>query len=984
MSFKITGLLVVVAPWVGWGQSVAWNDPGPVAPNEPTQIELVFTDCQPAGPVNLPEISGLQVLGQPGRAQSFSLINFQASSSTTLSYAVRTTVEGKVEIPSLEVGTDKGKMKILGLTLNSTGVPANRRQRAQPNSGFFNPSFMPGAGQVPAAPTSPLPAGAAQAEASADPRNPYAGEIFDVNYRVFIIGNRSGRVKTTPLWDVQNFHAEAWDRGQQIGPGGSKGLQFHTRAMIPKEGPFTLPTIRQKLDIETGQTGRSLFFTSPTSQEVEVASEPIPLSVEPLPSGAPAGFKGAVGQFAMEAKMIPEQVNEGEPVTWTLTLRGTGNWPAGVELPSRKVPAQIRTIQPKLRREFNGTEIFTGAIVEDLVMIPVSAGEYELPTVKFVYFDPKKKAYETIEAKPPKIVVTKGASGLSISTPSPSSASQPAMPSGKGPMPASMGRPNPPLQYGAPGLPREPLEGKGVGFGPVAGGWLKLLSVLPWLGLLGIWWVWAKRRAVLTDPARSRKEAIEVWVQSLKNINNSTRKEQIIAPLLQWQESVACVLGLQEAVPTAKKVRNASTKEFSKNLLEEIADCYQTVEDALYGKETGVKIGDWCDKAGNIAKKIVLPRLKKWDPLRPRNLFPWLALIILLASGAEETQASNANTGRGLRKTPVTSIAKIQQKTTPEVVPAKKESLASKEINQEEKSSTTGEPDIANQNVIPVALPLAPDVVPSVNEIKIEEQKPNPQREDATPVNEEPQILKPKELFLVKDKIPEDPIRLYREGNFDGAAKIWHQTCRLHPMDPIVRNNLALAYFQLGDKDRALAYGLSAYLISPSALTVAWNTRIFVQSADQLDVSVTGLWNDRGVEWLTGRLGVFGWQTALILGMTIGVLGLGLVLASGYFSKNRAIFSRTGVATFLIGFFLLSGAFFTLSIYGKLADRGAVMIVDVEPLRSIPTEVEPQAEKAYPPGSIAHLEKSFLGWSKIRLPNHDMGWIRTEHIVPLY
>jgi hypothetical protein len=53
-------------------------------------------------------------------------------------------------------------------------------------------------------------------------------------------------------------------------------------------------------------------------------------------------------------------------------------------------------------------------------------------------------------------------------------------------------------------------------------------------------------------------------------------------------------------------------------------------------------------------------------------------------------------------------------------------------------------------------------------------------------------------------------------------------------------------------------------------------------------------------------------------------------------------------------------------------------------LRSIPTEVEAQAEKAYPLGSIARLEKSFLGWSKIRLTNQDAGWIRSEHIVSLY
>ena len=879
MSFKITGLLVLVAPWAGWGQSVAWNDPGPVTPNEPTQIELVFTDCQPAGPVNLPEISGLQVLGQPGRAQSFSLINFQASSSTTLSYAVRTTVEGKVEIPSLEVGTDKGKMKILGLTLNSTGAPANRRQRAQPNSGFFNPSFMPGAGQVPAAPTSPLPAGAAQAEASADPRNPYAGEIFDVNYRVFIIGNRSGRVKTTPLWDVQSFHAEAWDRGQQIGPGGSKGLQFHTRAMIPKEGPFTLPTIRQKLDIETGQTGRSLFFTSPTSQEVEVASEPILLSVEPLPSGAPTGFKGAVGQFSMEAKMIPEQVNEGEPVTWTLTLRGTGNWPAGVELPSRKVPAQIRTIQPKLRREFNGTEIFTGAIVEDLVMIPVSAGEYELPTVKFVYFDPKKKAYETIEAKPPKIVVTKGASGLSISTPSPSSASQPSMPSGKGPMPALMGRPNLPLQYGAPGLPREPLEGKGVGFGPVAGGWLKLLSVLPWLGLLGIWWVWAKRRAVLTDPEKSRKEALEAWKLSATRVRE-TEEDKVMRErtLLLWQKSVAGTLGVDGATPSWEDIiKGAPT--LSQADQQELEKCWLESEETLYGRNQTLG-EDWSERVAALAQRIDLPTVKFWETLRLRNLHPWGSFLLILWLG-----------GLSL-------------------------------FGAEKKEATT------------------------------------------------------------ENKITE-PLRMYRTANFEGAAEIWAEKVRAQPTDSIARNNLALAFYQLGDKERALAHGLSAYLMSPAIESVAWNARIFAGSADQLDPAINRLWEDHWTAWLTSRLGVFAWQLILVGGSTLAALGGILWLASGYYGFYRRIFFRAGSGAVLLGAMVAMMAGLALGVYGKLADRGAVMIVDVEPLRSIPTEVEPQAEKAYPPGSIAHLEKSFLGWSKIRLPNHDMGWIRTEHIVPL-
>ena len=113
-------------------------------------------------------------------------------------------------------------------------------------------------------------------------------------------------------------------------------------------------------------------------------------------------------------------------------------------------------------------------------------------------------------------------------------------------------------------------------------------------------------------------------------------------------------------------------------------------------------------------------------------------------------------------------------------------------------------------------------------------------------------------------------------------------------------------------------------------------------------------------------------------------LGFGFGLASGYQPEKRKFWVRIGSATILIGAVCVTASGWALATYGKLMDRAAVMIVDVEPLRSVPTEVEPQAEKAYPPGSIAHREKEFLGWSKIRMPNQDVGWIRTEHVVPLY
>jgi hypothetical protein len=865
-----------------FSQSVAWTDPGQIPPQSGVQLDLVFTDCQPKGNVNLPSVSGLQFSGSPGRATSFSMINFQTSSSTTLSYVVQASQNGRILIPSFEVLTDKGRVTVPSLALDATASGANRSRQANPLSPNFPFPPNPFQNQAPNPGSQVVPPDAVQASAQAEPRRPYIGEVFDVNYRVVMTGNRSGRVKTTPLWDVQNFTAEAWDRGQQIGPGGNQGLQFHTRAMVPKAGLFELPSIRQKLDIDTAAGGRSFFFTAPGSVEVEAVAAPVPLNVEALPANAPAGFKGAVGQFVLESKLVPEQVGEGEPVTWTLTLRGTGNWPMGVELPARAVPKDIRTIQPKLRREFNGTDLFTGAIVEDLVMIPTKSGEFELPAVKFLYFDPKKKSYETAEVKPPKIVVSKQAGGLALPA-NPVSPATSTVASTKKAGQAPSGKVAQPLAYGEPALPREPLEGSGLGIVPVGQGWWVGLGIVPWGILLVLWWRWARQRALFTDEERLRKESLQSWKRAVKMVREAGEDMRSSEKaLLFWQKSVAGTLGIEGATPAWGVIADG-IQTMEKSDQETLEKCWVDSENGLYGRNPSLD-GEWCDQAERLAGRIDLPAIKAWAPLKPKNLFPWLAAALFFFVAVEPVSAQAIN----------------------------------KEQPKDEKTSK------------------------------------------------------------------EDPIQLYKTGSFSEAEKVWREKVLANPRDPVARNNLALAYFQLGDKERALAYGLSAYLISPATASVSWNTRIFAQSSDQLDRAVMGLWSERSREWITGRLGVFGWQVAFVLGVTILAVGCGFGLGSGYFPQKKTLLVRVGIATFAIGLMLFMAASTALGIYGKLADRNAVMIVDVEPLRSIPTEAEAQAEKAYPLGSIARLEKSFLGWSKIRLPNQDAGWIRSEHIVSLY
>ena len=510
-------------------------------------------------------------------------------------------------------------------------------------------------------------------------------------------------------------------------------------------------------------------------------------------------------------------------------------------------------------------------------MIPTQSGEFELPPVKFSYFDPKKKAFETLEAKPPKISVTRVAGGLAL-TPPPAGATASAGQSEKKAGMSASGKKMKPLEYGLPGLPKEPLEGKGFGFGPLSAWLVVAVSLLPWAILIWIWWRWIKMRAVMTDPRLTQKDALKEWMDCIQKISNAKTKEEIVRPLILWQQAVFKFLGIKKAAPRATEIQKVEQDILSQESLEGLYKSYRTVEDALYGIETGVRIGDWCDETEKIAADVKFPPQRWMDILALKNVWPWIGLLVVCLGS-----------------------------------------------------------DLVAEN------PAPPPPTPADN-----------------------------------------PIGLYREGSFEKAEQIWAEAVRKNMSDPVSRNNLALAYYQIGDKERALAHGLSAYLLSPKTATVAWNTKIFAQGADQLDGAVLALWDDQGAAWLTSRFGVFGWQGILILGIATCALGAGLGLASGYFEKNRIILFRVGAATLLAGILGVGGGGSALGIYGKLADRDAVMIVDVEPLRSVPTEVEPQAEKAYPPGSIAHLEKSFLGWSKIRMPNQDVGWIRTEHLVPLY
>lgn len=117
----------------------------------------------------------------------------------------------------------------------------------------------------------------------------------------------------------------------------------------------------------------------------------------PSTEGRPDTFYGAIGRYALGVVAEPTQVEQGQPITLTVTIRGR---------PLEGIAAPDLSQNPQLvsRFEFSNDEIIgtlesQGKVFRRAVF-PKQAGEQTIPAIKWSYFDLKKEAYVTLSSKP--------------------------------------------------------------------------------------------------------------------------------------------------------------------------------------------------------------------------------------------------------------------------------------------------------------------------------------------------------------------------------------------------------------------------------------------------------------------------------------------------------------------------------------------------------------------------------------------------------
>jgi hypothetical protein len=604
-------VLLLAAAATAHAADVYWENPGPLAAGQRAALDLVFDGTEPADAVTLPRIDGLELLGDPSEASSVSIINGRQRSTLTFSYPVRPKHEGVIQVPAFAVETSAGTQTVrpLAVEVGAAAVAGARGAVA--------------VGDV------------VQARLTPSNMSPYAGEVFDLDMTVALTGGRRGEVAGRPQWTPARLAAEPWGDGAAVRTQGGSGVRFRTRAVASEPGRIEIAPAQQEVQVDTGRRDRvdplagfgsfgslrgfgaaddffDSFFSRAQMADVTVQSNAVQLDVRPLPQPAPAEFSGAVGQFTLASTLSPAQPTTGEPVTWTLTLSGRGNWPS-VTLPARAVPNSLRTLQPKQTTQFASGELFTGSVSEVLVVVPSSPGEYALEPVRFTYFDPIKGTYETAVAQPPILHVT----GAPIAPepqhlPNAAAASLPAAPDSAVHDAATAAAP----------LPHEPLPGAAVGRVPLPWDVLRGWVAAPFLALFVYALALAIRRAYLNDPLRPQRAAWRQMRAAAERARQAAGAGERIAALLDWQHAATVVLGIDRAAPTAAQMRDVADPRW--------AQAWAGSERALYGRAHTLPEG-WCDAALALC---VRPR-RTWIRWRrggsARTLLPRFATAALVA-----------------------------------------------------------------------------------------------------------------------------------------------------------------------------------------------------------------------------------------------------------------------------------------------------------------------------------------------------------------
>jgi len=380
------------------GTFVASVDRSSVGTGDRFEVSFTVSGSDVNGVKNFkaPNFSPFVVLSGPNQSTNMQFVNGQMSGSVTYTYYLYARQTGKYSIGAASVDYRGTTLQTQPIQIEVVqGKPQTQQKEADASQNVGDNLFI---------------------RALSDKQRVKQGEPVTVTYKLYTRLQVSGYdIAKAPVY--QGFWAEETDQPKQptVVNETYEGKQYRV-AVIRKTALF--PTQSGKLVISPLEVRCAYqlqsrkksndpfdsffndpFFSRMQNVEQDFKSNPLNVTVDPLPGNPPAGFGGAVGQFTFTATADKKEVKTGDPITLRLTVTGSGN----IKLltpPKPNLPADFEAYDPKITDEITRDGgMIRGKKIAEYLIIPRNAGDRAVEPISFSYFDLDRNAYNTLRSQ---------------------------------------------------------------------------------------------------------------------------------------------------------------------------------------------------------------------------------------------------------------------------------------------------------------------------------------------------------------------------------------------------------------------------------------------------------------------------------------------------------------------------------------------------------------------------------------------------------
>ena len=367
---------------------------------------------------NFPDAFEVLMGPSTSRQSSFQMVNGHttSSSSITFTYIICANKNGTFTIPPAQIRCEGQTIKS-----NSVKITVSGRQQSQRGGGggYDNEPQMRTAG-------SNISGADLFIKVSANKQRVHEQEPILLTYKVYTLVQLTRLDGKMP--DLKGFHTQEVQLPQQksFKVETYNGRPYRTvtwsqYVMFPQmTGKLEIPSITfdgtvvmQNRDVDPFEA----FFNGGSGyveMKKKIKAPGITIQVDPLPA-RPADFSGGVGKFNISALLTPASVKTNDAITLRVIVSGVGNLKL-IKEPVVVFPKDFdrydAKVTDKTKLTSNGVE---GSMIYDFIAVPRNAGKYEIPPVKFVYYDTSANKYVTTESKGFTLDVAQGAKSGGVS-----------------------------------------------------------------------------------------------------------------------------------------------------------------------------------------------------------------------------------------------------------------------------------------------------------------------------------------------------------------------------------------------------------------------------------------------------------------------------------------------------------------------------------------------------------------------------------------